>query len=149
MRLYLHRKFYAGAMFCCIGLFAALWSTHYTIGTVTRLGPGGFPLILGLALVLLGIAQMVTGVSTHGGETIAWWEGKAMLLIPLSIAIFGATVERYGLMPAIASTALVAGLANPSVRYLELIGLSIVLAFFGAGVFVYALGLPIALWAHW
>jgi hypothetical protein len=134
-------------MFFCIGTFAAIWSTHFSRGSFTNMGPGGFPLILGTLLAVLGLATIVVGLST-GDTPIATIGGKALILIPLSIAVFAATLERLGLIPAIALSVAIAGLANPIVRFREIAVLCVALVVFGAAVFVYGLALPLALFAQ-
>ena len=142
------KKILAGIIFAGVGLTAAILSLGLDVGTVTRLGPGGFPLLLGSILAVLGLAHIATAAQPdHDGHLDAW-EGKAskaVLLIPLSAVTFALVIGRFGLVPAIIASVLVGGFANPTVRVLELAVLCIGLAAFGAGLFVYGLGLPFTL----
>ena len=49
----------AGALYIAGGGTTFLWAQKYEIGTATRMGPGYFPALLGLALVVFGIAATV------------------------------------------------------------------------------------------
>ena len=49
------KDFYSGLMFAVVGAAFALGSTNYSIGTAARMGPGYFPLVLGILLALLGV----------------------------------------------------------------------------------------------
>ncbi|HSN19998.1 MAG TPA: tripartite tricarboxylate transporter TctB family protein [Usitatibacter sp.] len=50
------RDYYGGALMMLIGLGAAFQGSTYTIGTLSRMGPGFFPTALGVILALLGAA---------------------------------------------------------------------------------------------
>ncbi|HLI20735.1 MAG TPA: tripartite tricarboxylate transporter TctB family protein, partial [Stellaceae bacterium] len=71
---------------------------------------------------------------------------RAIYLIPLAVVFFALTVERFGLVIAIIGTSIIACLANPTIRIVELAVMSVALAIFGAVVFVYGLNLPLSLW---
>jgi len=142
------RKILAGITFAGLGLVAAVLSTRLDVGTVTRLGPGGFPLLLASLLAVLGLAHVFSAARPDRREPFDAREGKAskaVLLIPLSAVVFAVVIERFGLIPAIIASVFVGGLANPTVRVLELMVLCAGLAGFGAGLFVYGLGLPFTL----
>jgi hypothetical protein len=142
------RKILAGIVFGGIGVTAAILSARLDVGTVTRLGPGGFPLLLGSMLAVLGLAHIVSAARPEHREHFGAREGKAskaVLLIPLSAVVFAVVIDRFGLIPAIVASVFVGGLANPTVRMLELFVLCVGLAGFGAGLFVYGLGLPFTL----
>jgi hypothetical protein len=117
----------------------------YDLGTPTHVGPGGFPLLLGLILAGLGLANLVQGAFSAYDGGFGSWRARAIYLIPLAVVFFGLTVERIGLVPAIVGTTIIACLANPTIRVLEIALMCAVLAIFGAGVFVYGLGLPFSL----
>jgi len=52
----LHRRdYYAGALMMLIGGGAAYVASHYRMGSLTSMGPGYFPTLLGVALAVIGI----------------------------------------------------------------------------------------------
>src|SRR5690606_15795292 len=55
MRLRNQQDFWAGVMFTLIGVLFAFFSTSYEVGTAARMGPGYFPLVLGILLAVLGL----------------------------------------------------------------------------------------------
>src|SRR5260370_40425075 len=116
------RKILAGITFAGLGLVAAVLSTRLDVGTVTRLGPGGFPLLLASLLAVLGLAHIVGAARPDRREPFEAWEGKAskaVLLIPLSAVGFALVIDRFGLIPRIIATVFLRGVANPTVRALE------------------------------
>ena len=46
--------YYAGALVAVIGAGAAFVSSHYRVGTLTSMGPGFFPVALGVLLAVMG-----------------------------------------------------------------------------------------------
>ena len=48
------QDFFSGLMFTLVGGGFAWGATNYTIGTGARMGPGYFPLLLGIFLAVLG-----------------------------------------------------------------------------------------------
>lgn len=53
------RKYGSGMLLLLMGLGAVYQSFEYTIGTAARMGPGYYPLILGILLVVFGIMILV------------------------------------------------------------------------------------------
>ena len=44
----------AGLMFIAVGIAAIVIASNYTLGTAARMGPGYFPRILGILMIVLG-----------------------------------------------------------------------------------------------
>jgi hypothetical protein len=141
------RKIATGGIFFAFGVAGIVMALGYNLGTPTHVGPGGFPLILSIILAGLGLASFVQGVLTPYDGGLGTWRPRAIYLIPVSIVFFGVTVERFGLIPAIVGTTIIAGLANPTIRFIEIAIMCVALAVFGALVFVYGLNLPFSLFA--
>jgi hypothetical protein len=55
------KDYYAGGLMTLIGVGAVLEARHYNIGTLFHMGPGFFPIILGVVMTFLGI--LITGVA--------------------------------------------------------------------------------------
>jgi hypothetical protein len=134
-----------GVIFLGFGVTGALMALRYDIGTPTHVGPGGFPLLLSIILGALGLANIVLGSAKPYRGGLGMWRSRAIYLIPLSVVFFGLTVERWGLIPAIVGTVVIAGFANPKTRLVEIAIMCVALAAFGAGLFVYGLNLPFSL----
>lgn len=58
-RIKSHTDFLAGGLFAALGLVTAVASGSYRIGSAAAMGPGYFPLALGLLLAVLGGAIML------------------------------------------------------------------------------------------
>lgn len=55
------KDYYAGGLMTLIGIGAVLEARHYNIGTLFHMGPGFFPIILGVVMTFLGI--LIAGVA--------------------------------------------------------------------------------------
>lgn len=139
------KRIITGGIFFAFGAAGAVMSLGYSLGTPTKVGPGGFPLLLSVILAGLGLTNIVNGVRTPYDGGLGSWRARSIYLVPLSVIFFGLTVQSLGLVIAIIGTTLIACLANPAIRLMEVAIMCVVLAVFGAGLFVYGLNLPFSL----
>lgn len=114
------------------------------MGSALRMGPGYFPLVLGVLLTLLGLAACVKGLLIKG-ERIESMRFRPLLLILGSVGIFAAAIESGGIILSTILTVALATAASPESRTHEVVILVIVLLALAVGVFTYALGLPFKL----
>lgn len=141
------RDFAAGLMFTALGALVAWGSTDYKLGTTMRMGPGYFPLVLGIAMAMLGLALAVRHLALDHSLTklnlIEKFSLRSLLLIGGSMLIFGFAVQKAGLIIATIGLVVVSGIAHREFSWKELSVLSIGLATFASIAFVYGLGLPL------
>src|SRR5215207_4699814 len=102
MPAFLHRKdFWGGLMLVAIGTLAMVLAREYPYGTALRMGPGYFPTLLGGILALFGLYLAAVGL--RKGEAIeAGWSLRALVIVPLSLVLFGVLMDRAGFIPALA-----------------------------------------------
>ncbi|TYB51810.1 tripartite tricarboxylate transporter TctB family protein [Nonomuraea sp. PA05] len=139
----------AGAVFVLIGGAFAAGSLGYELGTPLRMGPGAFPLLMGLIVAALGLAIVVKGLVA--GEVVAFgpvpW--RAVAVIVAALIFFGFTVRGLGFVPASAVTALLTTLASSRVRPLTALAVAAGLTVAGTLIFVVGLQLRIPLVGPW
>jgi hypothetical protein len=138
----------AGALFVAIGALFAIQATGLELGTTFRMGPGYFPLVLALILILLGAIILVQAVRVRG-EPIGPLAWRGMLLILPAPILFGLTVRGLGFVPALFLAALVASFASSRMRPWMAFVLSTGVTLFSTLVFIEALGLPFRLFGPW
>ncbi|RWC47699.1 MAG: tripartite tricarboxylate transporter TctB family protein [Mesorhizobium sp.] len=136
------------ALFIAFGACFALQSFGLEIGTAFRMGPGYFPLILAIVLILLGAVILVQAVRFEG-ESIGHIAWRGMLLILPAPIFFGLTVRGLGFIPSIFLTALIASFASRRMKPVTALVLSACLTLFAFLVFSYALGLPFRRFGPW
>lgn len=94
MQIQSQKDFYAGLMFTSVGMAFAGAASTYSIGSGARMGPGYFPLILGILLAVLGAAISVKALMmpTDGGEKIGRFAWKPLFFIISANLVFGACI---------------------------------------------------------
>jgi len=141
------KDFWAGVMFCGFAAVAILAARGYSLGSAGRMGPGYFPLLLGL--VLAGLGLLLIGRSlVLDGEPVPRLHLLPLAIIAAAVCLFGLTIEPLGLVGALTVLIIPVAFAGPHVRPLETVALALVLIAFSVGVFVYLLGLPIGVWPN-
>jgi hypothetical protein len=90
MRFKSQKDFFSGLMFMVVGIAFAWGSTTYTIGEGARMGPGYFPLMLGVLLAGLGAFIVFESlvVETEDGEKIGSWAWRPLAFILLAYFAF-------------------------------------------------------------
>jgi hypothetical protein len=145
MRIRAPKDFWAGVMFCGFAAVAIIGALGYSLGTAGRMGPGYFPLLLGILLAGLGLVLVGRSLVLEGGR-LPRFELQPVLVLALAVCLFGALVEPAGLVPALAVLTPLSAWAGTQFRWPEVIALTLALIVFSVGIFVYVLGLPLTLW---
>lgn len=141
------RDFWAGAMLIGFGALALLIGRDYPFGTALRMGPGYFPSVLGGLLILGGLWVLVSGLR-NAEQLDGNWSLRALIVLPLSLVLFGFLIERAGFIPALA--VLIFGSASASTEFnlIEVALLTLFLVALCVAVFIWGLGLPYPLLAE-
>src|SRR5213594_4381790 len=109
------KDFFAGLIFIAFGVAAIVIGNNYALGTAARMGPGYFPRILGILLIVLGSALAVRGLRLRGSPLPAWpW--KPTIIVLGSVVLFGLLVTRAGLALSTIVLIFLASAASPEFR---------------------------------
>jgi hypothetical protein len=144
------RDYYAGALMVLIGAVAINEGRNYQLGTLQKMGPGYFPIMLGALLILLGI--LIAGTASTGGneeqEALPHteWRGWACIIAgPILFVLFG---RFFGLLPATFACVFVAALGDRDTTLKGAAILSAGVTVFGILLFSYLLkvSMPILKW---
>ncbi|MGK6317293.1 tripartite tricarboxylate transporter TctB family protein [Neorhizobium sp. DT-125] len=131
----------AGLFFALLGGMTAALSLQYEIGTIAAMGPGMFPLILGVLLTILGLGILVKGMfSGEVAKTLLW---KPAILVILALLAFAFLVLSVGLVAAVPAQVFIALRASDHFTLKRAIALSIGLLLFCYIVFIYFLGIAV------
>jgi hypothetical protein len=143
------RDLAAGAAFIVIGLaFGVNAWLDLRIGQANAMGPGYFPVMLGLILVGLGaaIAYSAMGQASEAFGYVSW---RGVGLITLAIVFFALTVRGLGMAPALIGATLMGGLASGRLSLRGALALAVGLSAFCVAVFIYAMRLPFPVIGPW
>lgn len=94
MNIKSQKDFFSGVMFMGVGVAFAWGAAGYTIGNGARMGPGYFPLVLGILLAILGgiITFTALVVETVDGDKIGSFAWKPLFFIIMANVVFGACI---------------------------------------------------------
>jgi hypothetical protein len=141
LEFYRKKDFWAGMMFLGIGAGAIFGARNYPFGNTLRMGPGYFPTMLGWILVLFGIYVMVRGLRSD--EKIQGnWSVRALIVLPLSMVLFGVLMELAGFIPALTALIFVSVASGREFKFKEVLLLTIFLGVLSVAMFIWGLGLP-------
>ncbi len=150
------KDFFSGLMFMGIGVAFAVGATSYSVGQGARMGPGYFPLYLGVLMTLLGavITFKAMVVETMDGDKIGKWAWKPLVFIILANLVFGVLlgglpyfgVPAMGLIVAIYALTFIASMAESGWKVMPTFILATVLAVGSYAAFVLALKLQFQVW---
>lgn len=134
-----------GLALAAIGAGAAGWAlAHYDLGSLRQMGPGAFPLALGLALAALGLIVALPGLRRAGDAApIEPWVAVAVLA---SILAFGLGLRPLGLVVASLVGVLVATLPATQRGWAWRLGLAAAVTLLTVLVFRAGLQMSLPLW---
>jgi uncharacterized membrane protein len=142
------RDFCSGLMFVATGIGFAIGATNYSMGSSARPGPGYFPLILSVLLAILGCFVLFKAltIETDDGEPIGAIAWRPLLVIVVSIAVFGVALPRLGLVLTVPLLIVMVSFAGDEFKWTGVILNSVILTAFSWFVFVWGLKLTIPMW---
>ena len=140
------KDFWSGVMLIAVGVAAVLMTRSIPFGTALRMGPGYFPTILGGVLALFGLYLVVKSLR-HSDAIEGGWSLRALIVLQLSLVLFGILMDRAGFIPALAVLIFGSAAASREFKLGEVAALTVGLIVFCVAVFVWGLGLPYPLLA--
>ena len=136
-----NKDFWAGLVFAGTGAAAMFIARTYPFGTTLRMGPGYFPRVLGGILIAFGLYIMVRGLRSNE-EIKGNWSIRALIVLPLSIVLFGIVMELAGFIPALVVLIFVSAASGREFKFKEVLLLTALLSVLSVAMFIWGLGLP-------
>ncbi len=156
MHIKSQKDFFCGLMFMTVGVAFAWGASTYNVGTGARMGPGYFPLMLGILLAIIGAAVTFTAlvVETEGGDKVGKWAWKPLICIISANVVFGILLAgipaiklpAFGLIVGIYALVFIASIAEAGWKIKTTFILATVLAIGSYLAFVVALKLQFPVW---
>jgi hypothetical protein len=150
------KDFFSGLMFTAVGGAFAWGATTYEVGEGARMGPGYFPLMLGILLVILGIIVTINSFKAGppGGDLVGAFAWRPLGYVLGANLAFGALlvglpalgIPAMGFIVSIYALVLIASMARKGASLKEALILATFLAIGSYGAFVYLLNLQFPVW---
>ena len=150
------KDFFSGLMFTLVGGGFAWGATNYTVGTGARMGPGYFPLLLGIALAVLGAFIMFYSLVEHteDGDKVGKFAWKPIGYVLGANVAFGILlgglpsigVPAMGLIMAIFALVIIASKAGDTFVLKEVLLLATILSVGSYLAFIVLLKLQMPVW---
>jgi hypothetical protein len=151
------KDFFSGLMFIAVGIAFAWGATTYSIGEGARMGPGYFPLMLGILLAGLGafILFQALVVETEDGEKLGRWAWRPLVFVIGANLAFGVLVgglpsiglPAMGMVLAIYALTVISSFAQGGrFRWRETLILATILAVGSWVAFIWVLKLQVRVW---
>jgi hypothetical protein len=150
------KDFFSGLMFALVGGGFAWGATNYTVGTGARMGPGYFPLLLGIALAVLGAFIMFYSLVEHteDGDKVGKFAWKPIVYVLGANVAFGILLgglpsiglPAMGLIMAIFALVIIASKAGDTFVLKEVLLLATVLSVGSYLAFIVLLKLQMPVW---
>jgi hypothetical protein len=126
------------------GLFFIVNGLNYAMGSAARMGPGFYPVLLGVIAVILAVILLVPALTREGHlEPVAW---RPFLAVSAAIAAFALTLRSFGIAPAIFATVIVSAMADRTARPLSTLAVAAAIVGGTWLVFIKGLGIPLPLY---
>ena len=156
MKIGSQKDFFSGLMFTVVGVAFAWGASTYNVGTGARMGPGYFPLMLGIVLAVLGALIIFKALvaRTETGDKIGKWAWKPLCYIIGANLFFGVMLgglpkiglPPMGLVAGIFGLVIIASLAGEKFKLKEVLVLAAILSVGSYLAFVKLLSLQFPVW---
>jgi hypothetical protein len=153
------KDFFSGLMFLIIGGAFAFGATSYTIGTSARMGPGYFPMLLGVIMAILGGIVLFYSliVETPDGDPVTKFAWQPIVYILGANVAFGVLLvglpaiglRSSGMFAAIYVLTILASKAGNEFKIKEVLILGTILSFISYLAFIVLLKLQMPIWPEY
>lgn len=142
-----NRDYYGGGLMFLLGVGAVYKGMSYKVGTLSRMGPGYFPVAVGVVLALMGVLIALGARSNASAKPEehkpAEWRG--WICIVLSILAFLVLGRYGGLLPATFAVVFISAMGDRENNLKQALLLSLAMAGVAALVFWWALSMQFPL----
>lgn len=139
------KDFASGLMFMGFGIFSMIVAADYPMGTAARMGPGYFPRILGILLIVFGVILALRSLKLQGSP-IEFGSPIPPAIVLGGIILFGVIVPYAGLVVSAILLIVISSAASSQFRWKEALLSGLVLTAVSVAGFVWGLGLQFPVW---
>jgi Tripartite tricarboxylate transporter TctB family len=144
------KDYYAGALMSLIGIGAVWEARHYNVGTLFHMGPGFFPIILGVIMTSLGVVIALVAATSSAADddqlVIPKPEWRAWACILAGPILFIFLGNWGGLIPATFTCVFVSAMGDRESTWLSSFLLAVGVTVVGVALFSYLLQVSLPMW---
>jgi hypothetical protein len=141
------KNFCAGLLYALTGAGFAIGAGNYKVGDAARMGPGWFPLWLGIILAAIGIAVLIGSVSAKAArESLPRMDVRAIAWILGSLIAFGIALPWLGLVVSLIGLVVISSLASHEFEWKGTLINAVFLTALSMAAFIFGLHLQIPVW---
>jgi hypothetical protein len=137
------RQCMPAVLLALIGVGVALNGYNFKIGSLTAMGPGFMPLVMGIGLVLLALLLFWTACNT-AEETVTALPMRPLLFVGAGMLSWFLLIDTLGFFPASLAQLLLCSCAMHQQFWFKQTLLMLVVAITGYSLFVVFLGVPVS-----
>jgi putative tricarboxylic transport membrane protein len=142
------RDFWAGLLYLSFGAAALYIGGDYEMGTAVSMGPGYFPKVLSVLLMLVGGVSLIRSFIVQG-ESLKGFAIVKVFYVTISIIVFALLVEGAGLAIAVIALFFISAMASKFFNWKLVLIIALGGAVFCSLVFVKGLGIPLPIFGSW
>lgn len=133
----------AGVLTGLIGGYIIWEASGYKLGTLTNMGPGYFPIILGCLMLFLAVFMLATAKPGTMDKSFGRDQLRGILFLAAAFIAFAFTVESLGMLASVFLAVFLSALGNKNTPWLQALALAIATAVVSTLIFRVGLGLQI------
>lgn len=148
MKIHSIKDLLAGLIYIFFGASAILIAREYNMGTAFKMGPAFFPTVLSMLLVGVGAISIIRAFILPG-TPIGAISIKGLLLVTISVVVFGLVARGAGLAIALPLLLFISAAASVKFRWQTTLMIAVGLTLFCVLVFLKGLGIPLPVVGPW
>ena len=135
-----------GLLFVVLGAAVSIASMSFGYDTLSRMGPGVFPGVIGLLMLLIGGGIALQGFRAGREDQQISFRFRPLFFVTLSVVIFASVLRPLGLVVSLVILIVITRLAGDEIKFKQLAIQTIALTAAAVLIFYYGLGVPLNLW---
>lgn len=150
MKAHTRTDLIAGGVVGGFGLFFSLYAySNYRLGTLTQMGPGFYPFLIGCVLVGLGLLILAEAFAKRNAEgpaeEAAQINYRGFVTVVASIVSFGLVLVTLGFIPASIVSTIIASRIGSTVTVFKTLAMTAVVVTMTVLIFIVGLGIRVPL----
>lgn len=133
----------AAGLVVLFGLGVLVGGSTYSIGTLTRMGPGFLPVAFGALMIVLGLGMLAAARNSDTPSPAGSWRGA--FTVSAAMLAWALLVEHLGFLLATFALVVIVSLAERGIHPLRVIVLALGLSGAGYLIFIYCFAVPLPL----